>query len=418
MPIFHQKTKHSYMSVRQNSFYLDWDTQPRNHKIYSNCLKSYSLDDLEDLFDLNLVGGVTLKREYPNGTFYLRTVPTAGGLFPFELYIQIRGVDGLDDGIYHYEPHARKLCMLHDIKDDGVEHYFKDKNEQKGFTFLISAVYFRSSWKYRDRSIRYILLDAGHQLGAIYAGMCAMGREFSANFDFDKLALNDIFSFKEDEMFLVSAHSSVQTNNDIQEIETKLAYEKPADYLETNQFVYDSYKQSVNYNDEPLNYFNFFDKVSKEDLREAIIYRRSIRGFKGFGISGDELESIEDGIYEFAKKYNIDIYYTVHRVGQKQKGIYKNGELQKEGDYKEKSRYLSLEQALGGMSAVTFYFTSSEVEKYQKVYILAGFLAHIIYLRCELEGVGCSGIGAYYDDEAKEFLETSNNILYLLAIGR
>jgi hypothetical protein len=73
---------------------------------------------------------------------------------------------------------------------------------------------------------------------------------------------------------------------------------------------------------------------------------------------------------------------------------------------------------LGGESAVTFYFTSDEVKKYQKVNILSGFLAHIIYLRCEMLNIGCSGIGAYYDDETKQFLNTHNNILYLLAIGR
>lgn len=418
MPHFHQKTKHSYMSVRQNAFYLDWDTQPRNHKIYASYLKSYSLDDFEELFDLNLVGGITLKRQYPNGTYYLRTVPTAGGLFPFELYIQIRDIDGLDDGIYHYEPHERKLCMLHGIDNDGVEYYFKDKKEQKGFVFLISAVYFRSSWKYRDRSIRYILLDAGHQLGAIYACMCVMGREFSVDFDFEKLSLNEIFNFSQDEMFVVSASSCSTTKKNISPIDKQLVYEKPADYLETNKFVYDSYVQSVKYDDDVLDGFNFFDNVLTDELREAIISRRSIREFRGFGISGEEFEFVEEGIYDFAKKYNIDIYYTVHRVGNKQKAIYKNGEILKEGDYRGRSKYLSLEQALGGMSAVTFYFTSNEVKKYQKVYILSGFLAHIIYLRCELKGIGCSGIGAYYDDEAKEFLNTSNNILYLLAIGR
>jgi len=58
------------------------------------------------------------------------------------------------------------------------------------------------------------------------------------------------------------------------------------------------------------------------------------------------------------------------------------------------------------------------VTKYQKTTILSGFIAHIIYLRCELLSIGCSGIGAYYDDESKQFLETSDNILYLLAIGR
>ena len=99
-------------------------------------------------------------------------------------------------------------------------------------------------------------------------------------------------------------------------------------------------------------------------------------------------------------------------------GLYKNGTLQSEGDFSAKSRYLSLEQNLGGQSAVTFYFTSSEIEAYQKVNILSGFLAQIIYLKSELKQIGCSGIGAYYDEETKEFLKTENNILYLLAIGK
>jgi hypothetical protein len=77
-----------------------------------------------------------------------------------------------------------------------------------------------------------------------------------------------------------------------------------------------------------------------------------------------------------------------------------------------------LEQNIGGASAVTLYFTSSQVEAYQKVNILSGFLAQIIYLKAEFKHIGCSGIGAYYDDETKDFLGTSNNILYLLAIGK
>ena len=48
--------------------------------------------------------------------------------------------------------------------------------------------------------------------------------------------------------------------------------------------------------------------------------------------------------------------------------------------------------------------------------ILAGFIAHIIYLKSDLKDIGSTGIGAYYDKETQEFLETENNILYLLAM--
>jgi hypothetical protein len=101
-----------------------------------------------------------------------------------------------------------------------------------------------------------------------------------------------------------------------------------------------------------------------------------------------------------------------------EQGLYQNGELMASGDFSQKSRYLSLEQNLGGQSAFTLYFTSKEIERYQKVNILSGFIAHIIYLRATIRDIGCSGIGAYYDEEAKAFLKTSNNILYLLAVGR
>jgi len=54
-------------------------------------------------------------------------------------------------------------------------------------------------------------------------------------------------------------------------------------------------------------------------------------------------------------------------------------------------------------------------ERYK--YIEAGMIGHRIYIASEYLGLGCSGIGAYYDLEAAKFLNTSNNILYVLTVG-
>lgn len=244
-----------------------------------------------------------------------------------------------------------------------------------------------------------------------------MGQESSFVFDFDKLTLNETFGFREDEMFLASVSSSQSTQKETAKLKQNFPYVSGCDHLETNPFIEEAYRQSANYSDEPFTPPNFFQNIPKEQLKQAIINRRSIRAFRGEMTSKESYEFIVQGLFEFAQTYNIDIFSTLHRVTDMPEGLYKNGELLKEGNFQEKSRYLSLEQNLGGMSAVTFYFSSNEVEKYQKVSILSGFIAHIIYIRCELQGVGCSGIGAYYDDEAKTFLNTANNILYLLAIG-
>ncbi len=414
----HDTTNHSYMSIRKNANFLDWRTQPKNFKTYPHFSQRFTIDDYDELKDLNLIGGITFEKEYPEGTYYLRTNPSAGALYPCEIYIQLRGISGLVSGVYHYEPHHKTLCLLQEIDGDGVEYYFKDNSKQKGITFLISSIYFRSSWKYRDRSIRYIFLDSGHALGSIYAALCVMDKESKIMFDFDKLALNKICGFRDDEMFTCAISSTTPTNKETKPLRQQLPYVSGCDFLETNEFIEDTYKQTANYQCDDIENNSFFDSIPKEQLKSTILNRRSIRAFREIAIEQSDFTFITQNIFTFAKTHNIDIFYTVHRVNGMTQGLYKNRELQSQGDFSQKSRYLSLEQNLGGQSAVTFYFTSNEEKAYQKVNILSGFIAQIIYLKSDLKQIGCSGIGAYYDIETKEFLKTNNNILYLLAIGR
>lgn len=417
MPYFHRETEHSYLSIRKNAFFLDWQTQPKSTKHYPHFHNRFKISNYPELENLNLIGGISFEKEYPTGKYYLRTVPSAGALYPCEVYIQIRDIKGLVSGIYHYEPYSATLCLLQECESDGVEYYFKNKTIQKGLSFLVSAVYFRSSWKYRNRSIRYILLDSGHQLGAIYAATELMQRDAKIRFDFDKLSLNDMFGFRSDEMFTCALFSSEDSSKEAQPLKQKLSYTAPSDHLETNGFIEKAYREGCSFKDGDIASLPFLKDIPKEQLKEAVLNRRSIRGFYQKSITKEQFEFIVKDIFEFAQKHNIDIFYTVHRVEGLDQGLYRNGELLKQGDFSQKSRYLSLEQNLGGQSAVTFYFTSPEIEKYQKANILSGFIGHIIYLRSQIKDIGTSGIGAYYDEEAKEFLGTKNNILYLLAIG-
>jgi SagB-type dehydrogenase family enzyme len=401
-----------------NQFFLDWRTQPKNYKSYPHFHQRFKIDDFKELKDLNLIGGITYEKEYPEGKYYLRTNPSAGALYPCEIYLQIRGVKGLLEGIYHFEPHSKSLVLLHELSSDGVEYYYKDKTKQKGIIFLISSIYFRSSWKYRDRSLRYIFLDSGHQLGSIYAANYIMDKESTIDFDFDKLSLNKQFGFRNDEMFTASLLSSTPKEKQAEKLKLEFPYVCGCDYTQTNSFIEEGYKNSAIYNDTNIENLNFFNDTGKEELKSAVLSRRSIRAFSKLSIIKEDFEFILKNIFDFAKKHNIEIYYTLHRVEGMNNGIYKEDKLITEGDFSQKSKYLSLEQNLGGDSAVTFYFTSNEKEKYQKVNILSGFIAQIIYLKCELRSIGCSGIGAYYDQEVQNFLKTDNNILYLLTIGR
>ncbi len=418
MPYCHQHTKHSYKSVRSNAFFLDWQTQPRSYKRYPHFYPRFSLEGHEELEKLALIGCVTMTRQYPGMELQLRSVPSAGGLYPCEIYLQLRGIKGFIDGIYHFEYDTKNLCLLHEIEKDGVESFFPDTSKQRGIIALVSTVYFRSSWKYRDRALRYLFLDSGHQLGAIYSAMRCMDRESRLHFSFDKTALNERFGFRDDEMFTAALFASQDTQKPCEPMKVRLPYVCGCDYLESNDFIESSYREGAAFDDTPLPLQNFFTQTPASSLEDAIFKRRSIRAFSGKSITRKEFEKLCAGIFEFASSQDIQIYYTLHRVEDMGLGLYCNGNLEKTGEFSKTSRYLGLEQALGGDSAVTFYFTSKEEYRYQKVSMLSGFIAQLLYLKAQLLGLGCSGIGAYYDDEVKGFLQTPNNILYMLAVGR
>jgi SagB-type dehydrogenase family enzyme len=410
MPQFHQQTKHSYFSIRANSRFLDWNSQLSANKFYPKFFARFS--QIPDFEDFDLIGKTSF--EYKDRAYSLRTVPSAGALYPCEVYFQSRGVKGLIDGIYHYEQSSSKYTLLHELTDDGIEPYFENGVKFNGITFLISAAYFRSSWKYLNRAIRYIFLDSGHQLGAICAMLNLKSKEYEICFDFDKKTLNKAFGFEDFELFTVALKATKSVQGSVKMLRLSLPFVAPCEYLERNDFIQNAYEESVDYNPLPIALNGLFENISKED----ILNRRSIRAFKKEPINALEFDKIFAGLIEFANLNNIDIFYTVHTVLNKGWGLYKNGVLAKSGDFRENSRYLSLEQNIGGDSAATIYFTSNEVQKYQLVNILSGFIGQIIYLRATSFNIGASGIGAYYDDETKKFLDTPNNILYLLAIGR
>jgi hypothetical protein len=64
---------------------------------------------------------------------------------------------------------------------------------------LIGNVYYRSSWKYKNRGMGYYFLDSGHHLKAIAASASIHDRYIQLIFDFDKLALNADLGFENQE---------------------------------------------------------------------------------------------------------------------------------------------------------------------------------------------------------------------------
>lgn len=95
-----------------------------------------------------------------------RTVPSGGGLYPLELYFYNRGwVQGLERGIYHFNPTKHILALLfHGDFDTVLKEAMVQKELINGASgvFFITALFKRSTFKYGDRGYRFALIEAGH----------------------------------------------------------------------------------------------------------------------------------------------------------------------------------------------------------------------------------------------------------------
>ncbi len=94
-----------------------------------------------------------------------RVIPSGGALYPLEIYVHARRVDGLAPGLYHYDPedHLFDVLRPRDESDLIIPHFIQQDLAMGAAAYVfISAVFARSTFKYGDRGYRFILFEAGH----------------------------------------------------------------------------------------------------------------------------------------------------------------------------------------------------------------------------------------------------------------
>ncbi|MGB9890366.1 MAG: SagB family peptide dehydrogenase [Anaerolineae bacterium] len=114
-----------------------------------------------------------------------RAAPSAGALYPIETYIAVHAVAGLEPGLYHYAvaDHALEQLRTGDLRTSLViAGVGQEMLRTAQVCFILTAVFQRTRWRYRERTYRYVLLEAGHIGQNIYLaatglglGACAVG---------------------------------------------------------------------------------------------------------------------------------------------------------------------------------------------------------------------------------------------------
>lgn len=107
-----------------------------------------------------------------------RTAPSAGALYPLEVYLMVRKLEGVKPGVYRYLPKEHKLngVLEGDVSADLAQ-------AALGQTFIGTApvslvftgVFERTTKKYGERGILYVYMEAGHAAQNVYLQVQSLG---------------------------------------------------------------------------------------------------------------------------------------------------------------------------------------------------------------------------------------------------
>jgi len=209
--LFQQKSKYTRKNLPRH--FLDWANKPKTYKTYQDPLKKIKLPLPEFNQNINfwevlvkrhsvrqfssqpllltelsllLFGMEGLTRV--SSQFAYRITPSAGGLYPIEIYPVLNNVEDLQNGLYHYNipEHSLEFLKEGDLRKEVAEGCLGQNMAYKSaVNFIWTAMIERSKWKYLQRCYRYIYLDCGHIGQNLYLvaealglGACTIGAIF------------------------------------------------------------------------------------------------------------------------------------------------------------------------------------------------------------------------------------------------
>ena len=115
--------------------------------------------------------GVTRKMDKPdwwtgeNWQGGMRTAPSAGALYPLEVYVVAGNVEGLDPGVYKYKPLTHELVKV-SAGDKRSRMVTRPPGQnwiaQAPCLIVFGVVYSREKVKYAERAVQYVHIEVGH----------------------------------------------------------------------------------------------------------------------------------------------------------------------------------------------------------------------------------------------------------------
>ncbi len=488
--VYHERTKHSPLSVRNVPHFLDWDNQPLAFKIYPAAEKTpldpvaetvgpapaaspLTLETLSRL--LFYTAGITKHLRSARGRMPFRAAACTGALYHVELYVVTGGIEGLDAGVYHYDPRLHSLDRLRsgDFRACLVDATGGESSAAGAGSFLgLTTTYWRNAWKYRARAYRHAFWDSGTMLANLFSMGAAAGIPMHLLLGFADAEVHrllDVDADKESAVALVAISDSGRKAETSASpppaaeplgLETTPLSAAEVDYPEiremqrasslgsgpeTREWREKGPVEATGHRGTGMTLRHLEvpppEPMGLAEIERVIRKRGSSRAFQRTaaidyhalstilarstrGVSADALP---------AETTLSDPYVIAHNVNGLAPGAYafhpraRGLEPLREGDFRSNARFLDLEQDLAGDAAANLYVLV-DLEPllarygnrgYRVAQLEGGLIGGRAYLASYALGLGATGL-TFFDDAVTEFFSphaSGKAVMFLVAFG-
>lgn len=429
---YHEATKHRPGRPSANPFGLEWHNQPDLLKSYPDLAPEPPPPELDRL--LRLGAGVHPRRRSP----HFRTFMSAGALHPVELYV------ATEAGLWHYHPGEGALRRLRaeDPRAALAAAAAAPELSRAALVLALTAIPWRTAWKYGARGWRHIHWDSGTMLANLLALAEDAGpRLLTAFVDAELAGALGVEPPREAPLALLAAGDGEPASG-AEHLEP-LRHESPPLSVHERRFpeAEEAQLATTLASVEAVRAWReqtqrFGDRPGGGDppapLDEVILRRGSARRFTPDPIGSAELESllawacwpVPGDLPPLSSAWII-----AHAVEGLEPAMYRfeppdRFARVRTGAERRQTAHLCLDQSLGGEAAATVFFTA-DLDRvvtalgdrgYRDAQVDAGILAGRASLGAYARRLGATGL-TFYDDEVRRFLGTEEEPMMCLALG-
>ncbi|MBG0791663.1 MAG: SagB/ThcOx family dehydrogenase [Desulfovibrionaceae bacterium] len=395
-----------------------------------------------------LAAGLTRVRTQADGrTFHFRSAPSAGALYPTELYAALQNINGMNDGVYHYSPLEHMLTPLRQ-----GQIFSALPGGEPIIRFYLTSIFHRSAWKYGPRAYRYCLLDAGHMAENLVLAARSQGFQATVDYDFDDAFINDFLCLDpEQEGCVAQVHGlNCGPSTDVYDTVPPLSdnfpeYSKPSRRADVPPQVLEAHRLCAA---KAMGSLPPVPPPSPDAVRlpapelqmsvaKALRTRKSSRNFVIRETDPKRLCNVLACICRGQPENPLAGAVRTGFLANEHSGFApgfhlldrrtKSTTLALPGNYMRTSAQVCLDQEWLENAAlhITFSADLARLESltgaraYRYAHLEAGRLGQRAYLAAAADNLGACGIGAFFDDEAEQLLQLDdgNHLLYMVAVG-